>query len=389
MPLADDDDDKWVYRPHTAAKHEVLGKYLTPWVNKLTSYNLAADNPNKTRVVDCFAGRGSYVDTDSTEPIDLESVSTPAEIPGSPQLILDRLTNRADQFDSAECVFIEANSTNYETLSETIAGTTGYADNISIRCEHGEFQNTVLDVVENLDGSDCPTFFFIDPFGFSSLDYDVVTKIGSTPQFEFLITFMSRDMNRFLESEDHEEALNTVFGNETWRNEIGEYDSTNWVPLVEYYTDRLEANGPDETFEYMISEPETTQTIYYLVYGTNHPEGLRTMREVMSYCGTGKFAYAPKQPEYDRNQARLFGGGDETKQFLQDRFEEYIVTFDKLVETCTEERRYQDATEADYREALRELEQEGAVDIQRITSKETGIQGSDLIDFHDSTEFMG
>jgi three-Cys-motif partner protein len=288
-----------------------------------------------------------------------------------------------------DCVFIEANPTNYGILSETISETTGYADNISIQPEDGEFQNTVLDVIEDTDGSDCPTFFFIDPFGFSSLDYEVVTEIGSTPQFEFLITFMSRDMNRFLESEDHKEALNTVFGNEHWGNKIDDYDPTNWVPLVEYYTDRLEENGPDETFEYMISEPETTQTIYYLVYGTNHPEGLRTMRDVMNYCGTGKFAYAPKQPEYDRNQARLFDGGDETKQFLQDRFEEYIITFDELVKICTKERRYQSATESDYRDALRELEQEGTVDIQRITSKETGIQGSDLIDFHDSTEFMG
>jgi three-Cys-motif partner protein len=388
MPLSDDDDDKWVYRPHTAAKHEVLGKYLIPWANKLTSYNLAAGNPNKLRVVDCFAGRGSYVETADTDPIDLEFVSTPAEIPGSPQLILDRLTNRSDQFDSAECVFIEANETNYDILSETIENTTGYADNISIECKHGEFQKTVLDVADNLDGSDCPTFFFIDPFGFSSLDYDVVTKIGSTPQFEFLITFMSRDMNRFLESEDHEAALNRVFGNESWSEEIGEYDSTNWVPLVEYYTDRLETNGPKQTFEYMITEPETTQTVYYLVYGTNHTEGLKTMREVMSYCGTGKFAYAPKQPEYDRNQMRL-GGGSGTKEFLKDRFEEYIVTFEKLVEICTEERRYQDATESDYREALRELEEAGEVDIQRITSKETGIQGSDLIDFHESEAFIG
>lgn len=390
MPLSDDDDDKWIYRPHTAAKHEVLRKYLIPWTNKLTSYNLAAEDQNKIRVVDCFAGRGSYVRTEGADSQELEFVSTPADIPGSPQLILDRLTNRSNQFDTAECVFIEANSTNYDILSDTINNTTGYADDIGVETRNGKFQNTVLDVVDDTDGSDCPTFFFIDPFGFQSLDYEVVTEIGSTPQFEFLITFMSRDMNRFLESADHEDALNTVFGNTTWKTEIEDYDPSNWVPLVEYYTDRLEANGPDQTFEYMITEPETTQTIYYLVYGTNHPAGLRTMREVMSYCGTGKFAYSPKQPAYDRNQTKLpTSTGETTKEFLEDRFSEYIITFDKLVEICSEERRYKDATEADYREALRELENEGVVDIQRITSKKTGIQGSDLIDFHDSSKFMG
>lgn len=196
-------------------------------------------------------------------------------------------------------------------------------------------------------------------------------------------------MNRFLRSEDHQESLNRVFGNESWINEIDDYDAENWTPLVEYYTDRLEESGPKETFEYMIEDPESAMTIYYLVFGTNHSNGLRTMRNVMSYCGTGKFAYAPKQPEYDRNQSRLIGGQEATKQFLQDRFGEYIITFNKLIQICTEERRYQDTTESDYREALRELEKDGTVDIQRISSKETGIQGSDLIDFHDSDEFIG
>lgn len=388
MPLDDDDDRKWIYRSHTAAKHEVLRKYLVPWTNKLTSYNVRAEQYNKIRVVDCFAGRGSYVDTEDTEPLDLQHVSTPAEFPGSPQLILDRLTNRADQFESAECVFIEANDRNYEILEDTLKQTDGYDDNISIRTEPGEFQNTVLDTINATDGSDCPTFFFIDPFGFQSLDYDVVTELGSTPQFEFLITFMSRDMNRFLESEDHQDALDTVFGNRRWRSEIDSYDPSNWVPLVEYYTDRLEENGPEHTFEYKITEPETTQTVYYLVFGTNSNEGLNTMREVMSYCGTGKFAYAPKQPEFDRNQARLGVGGDDTKEFLKDRFAEYILTFSDLVKTCSEERKYSDATASDYREVLHELERDGEVEIIRITSEETGIQGSDLIDFHDSEEFV-
>lgn len=77
----------------------------------------------------------------------------------------------------------------------------------------------MLDLVAT-DGSDCPTFFFIDPFGFKSLDYDVISRIGSTPQFELLITFMSRDMNRFLEVEDHQEALTTVFGTPNWRTDL-------------------------------------------------------------------------------------------------------------------------------------------------------------------------
>lgn len=153
---------------------------------------------------------------------------------------------------------------------------------------------------------------------------------------------------------------------------------------MEFYTEQLEANGPSKTFEYLITEPDTRQTVYYLVYGTNHTNGLHTMREVMNTCGTGRFAYAPKHPEYDRTQSTLFAGSESTKQFLLDRFAEYRIPFNDLVETCSEERPYQDETASDYRDAIRDLEQEGTIKVIRITSAETGIQGNDLIDFHDA-----
>lgn len=381
MPLADDDDQKWIYRAHTKAKHEVLHNYLKPWINKLTSYNNRADQYNKIRIVDCFSGRGRYAACENTAPWELAHLTSSVNAPGSPQIILDRATDRSDQFEEAECIFIESNDTNYEVLKETLAETRGIAHNVTPRPIHGRFEDIVLDLVDT-DGSDYPTFFFVDPFGFKSLEYDIITDIGSTPRFELLITFMARDMNRFLEVEDHQEALTTVFGTPHWNDELEEVSAENWEPLVEYYTTRLEENGPDKTFEYLITEPDSLRTVYYLVYGTNHPSGLRLMREVMNRCGTGRFAYAPKDPQYDREQATLVGGGESTKQFLLDRFGEYRIPFDTLVETCAEERPYQDETASDYRAAIRELEHDGTIDIIRITSSQTGIQGNDVIDFH-------
>lgn len=381
MPHADDDDEKWVYRAHTRAKHEVLHKYLEPWINKLTTYNQKSGSRNKIRIVDCFSGRGSYVDSEDTKPWHLEHLSTPAKYPGSPQIILDRATDRGNQFDEAECIFIEHKEKNHSILCETLKETTGIADHVNPRPIHGRFEEGILDLV-NTNGTDCPTFFFIDPFGFKSLDYSVITEIGSTPQFEMLITFMSRDMNRFLDVDDHQRSLEAVFGNPDWRDDLEEFSPENWEPLVEYYTRRLEENGPKNTFEYKITEPDTRQTVYYLVYATNHPNGLVTMREVMNTCGTGRFAYAPKEPKYDRNQMTL-GGRNSARTFLLDRFSEYRVPFDDMVETCTQERPYQDETKSDYREAVRELEGDGKVDVIRNTSTKTGIQGSDVIDFHD------
>lgn len=378
MVLDDDDDEKWKYREHTAAKHEVYRKYLVPWTNKLGKFN-------EIRIVDCFAGRGSYVETVDCSPPELEHIETPAEIPGSPQIILDRLTDRSEQFKDAECIFIEGNSNNFDTLEENINSTTGVADNVRYQCVNGKFQDEVLDVVDSTDGSDCPTLFLIDPFGFKALDYEVITEIGSTPKFELLITFMARDINRFFEVEYHEDAIEGIFGHSAYEEDVNQYDADNWEPLVEYYTDCLEESGPEFTFEYLITEPDTRQTVYYLVFGSNHKNGLKTMREVMHYCGTGDFGYAPRHVEHDRSQTGIadFGSGIEsTKSFLLNNFGDFKIEFERLLEECSELRKYGEV-EKDYREAVQELEQEGKVEVTRITSAPggTGIQRGDLIDF--------
>lgn len=389
MVLNDAANEKWEYRAHTAAKHEVYRKYLEPWINKLTYYNESFGRYNKIRIIDCFAGRGSYTRTIDCEAPEVQHIHTPAEIPGSPQIILDMATDREDQFTEAECVFIEADDKNYEILDNNINETEDVAENINYRVIQGQFQNKVLDVVEATDGSDCPTLFFIDPFGFKSLDYEVITEIGSTPQFEFLITFMSRDINRFFDVEYHQDAIETVFGCGVPRAEVDQYDAENWEPLVEYYTDRLEQNGPEYTFEYLITEPDTRRTVYYLVFGTNHPNGLHTMREVMNNCGTGNFGYAPMHPEHDREQAGFddyAGGLTNTKQFLLDNFDEFRIEFGNLVEKCSEIRKYGDDVEKDYRQAIKELEAEGEVEVIRLTSDPDGdgVQRGDLIDFREN-----
>jgi three-Cys-motif partner protein len=377
MVLDDDDDEKWRYREHTAAKHEVYQKYLTPWTYKLASFN------NRLRVVDCFAGRGEYIEAIDCEGVQLEEIDTPTDLPGSPQIILDRLTAHSDKFFEAECIFIEENDTNFEILEDNIQNTSGVARNVKKECVKGKFQEEVLDLVET-DGTDCPTLFFIDPFGFKSLDYDVITEIGSTDQFELLITFMQRDINRFLENDLHQDAIENVFNQPNVPQKIEGYDADNWEELAEFYTDCLEQKGPEHTFEYLITEPDTRQTVYYLIFGSNHPNGLKTMREVMHTCGTGNFGYAPKHKEHTREQTDLggFGAGSNLpKSFLLDNFSEHRIEFGNLVEKCSEIRKYDQAVESDYRQSIKELENEDKLTVIRRTSKSNGVQKGDLIDF--------
>lgn len=295
---------------------------------------------------------------------------------------MDHLTDRQDQFEEADCVLIERNDQNFQNLEDEIQGTSGIADNVYPKTVHGSFQDHVLDLLEETGGPDFPTLLFLDPFGFKSLDYDVISELADLRSTELLITFMARDMHRFLESEKHEEALERVFGTDHWREDLEDWDTDQWEPLVDYYEHRLREAGFNHTFSYLCTEPDTEKTVYYLVFASHARPGIKTMREVMNRCGTGKFAYAPRRSEMQATQATFDVEGEQAlEDFLLDHFAGQRVPFSWVVQECSVQRRYHEELESDVRQALHRLEDQGEIVIQRVTSKTTGIAGNDLIDF--------
>lgn len=52
--VRDNDPQKWIYKEHTRAKHELLEKYLGGWISILGSRH------ERLLIFDGFAGRGEY-----------------------------------------------------------------------------------------------------------------------------------------------------------------------------------------------------------------------------------------------------------------------------------------------------------------------------------------
>jgi len=385
LVLDDDDPEKWEYDSHTKAKHEVIKKYIQPWTYKLAKYNKKSGQKNKLRIFDCFAGRGEYVeDRSSVEGYNLPNLDIDVEYPGSPLIILDRIIEHQDKYEEFDLVLMEKKKNNFQNL-ESIIEETRIPEKINLLKKQGDYRDLIGDMIKKTGGENFPTLLFLDPFGFKALDYDLISDLVSTRLFETLITFMARDMKRFLDSEKHQSALNNVFGEEDWREKIDNYDGENWEPLVDYYVDILSEAGAKHHFEYMICEPDSKKTIYYLVHTSNNIQGKRTFREVTSRCGTGNFAYAPRLPKYDRDQTKLIGGGkDFLKKEILPQFEEFRIPWNRLCEEVIEgEFAYEDFNESDLRCAVKELEENGDITIKRLTSKQDGVQKFDLIDFRD------
>lgn len=98
--VPDHADEKWWYPEHTAAKHEILKRYLGAW---LTILGRGKQHPQLV-LIDGFAGRGEYMEGE----------------PGSPAIMFERACAVADK-GTVERVWVrcaEPNATNFQQLKD-------------------------------------------------------------------------------------------------------------------------------------------------------------------------------------------------------------------------------------------------------------------------------
>jgi three-Cys-motif partner protein len=368
MPLPDYHPEKWVYREHTRVKHELLRKYLKPWI-----YHLGKNR--KICYFDGFAGRGEYE----------------GGFPGSPLIAIQVADECCNHFDEFVCINIEKNAINFKNLEEVINRERGkYSEKIKIYNFEGEFADVVSGIINKVGARLVPSFFFIDPFGFKGVPFELIKDILSIEKTEVFINFMYHDINRFLTSPNHEEALNELFGTDKWKDILRMSRSEEREHALRdlYRTQLHEVAGVKYSWAFRVSIPEIRRTMYYLIFATNHFKGLQIMKDIMYNQGPeGMFAYLGRdQSLYAPEQTKLFESDEiaEFKEYLLKRFGGRRLSY-----YCVKEESYMETKFIDkhYREALKELENDNRIQIQRnppITSigrPRRGLNNNDIIVF--------
>lgn len=257
----------WELEPHTAAKHEILRRYLNAWLPIMGSFN------RRILYIDGFAGPGEYADGED----------------GSPIIALDvAIKHDADLADEIVFIFIEQREDRCRHLKERLDQYDELPDNVVVQepilGTFDEQMEEVLDYLVEQNAALAPTFAMVDPFGFSDTPMSVVSRIMGHDKCEVLITFMYEYVNRFAKhpAEQIHHHLDGLYGTEDWRGvrEIDDPDRRRRF-LHDLYRDQLHQEADIEyvrSFE-MINEGNRTE--YFLFFGTNHPLGLKKMKYAM------------------------------------------------------------------------------------------------------------
>jgi three-Cys-motif partner protein len=193
----------WELEPHTAAKHEILRRYIQAWAPILSQGNF----PHLV-FVDGFSEPGRYSKGEEGSPI----IAVKAVIE-QPRPIKAKV----------DFHFIELDRRRSHHLAAEI-GALKLPPNVTAKI-HGErsFQDTFPVLWDSYATGPGrfrpPTFVFIDPFGFK-IPFSYVAKVLREQSCEVLITFMFEEINRFLSQGQQPDNFDDLFGCRDWRKGI-------------------------------------------------------------------------------------------------------------------------------------------------------------------------
>ncbi len=372
--MKDSAPEKWEYKEHTRVKHILLEKYLAAWIPIL-----GKSNP-RICYFDGFAGRGEYV-----EP------KTRQIILGSPLLALKIADRRSEYFGKLICYFIEKDKDNFENLEEVLKREEANIKNwqkIEVEKENDEFANVIEGIFDSMEKGHIliPSFFFVDPFGFSGIPFQIITRILSNPRTEVFFTFMVRDIARFIQLPELEETFNSLFGIDKWKSILASSQKPE-MALIDLYREQLhEAAKVRFSWPFKVYTSEKVQTLYYLLHVTNNYKGHSIMKEIMfKQSALGNFAYLGPQDIAARSQMKLFeiDSIEGLKDYLLKRFKGREISYNKIQEeVCIPWYSEPPYINTHYNQALKALERENKIKVNRVTSKTPrGLGGQDEITF--------
>jgi three-Cys-motif partner protein len=349
-----------LYHPHHRAKHELLRRYMDVWLPKLGfTYNQVA-------LVDGFASAGRYRE----------------EQRGSPLIMLDAYVGRSPA-DLARFkkpphfIFIESNKRYARHLRAEVDS---YPElhGATVDIIHGSYEEQFPKVITYLASAyrqPVPTFAFVDPRGYADNPFSHIAdfKQKMPNKSEVMVYVPAAFMARFLATGITDEALTKAYGGLTWEDAKDELSRQRvGQKLAGLFGDRLR-----ERFGWVTSfnvDPERHND-YYLLFGTDHKDGLREMKRGMwkvdKHAGE-----AFKQAKTVPDQGQLFSDDSVVVPpdtsvlggLLRGEFGESVFTIAEAEDFTLCRTRYLDSPHL-RQWALRPLEQAGDIEVVESSRK--------------------
>ncbi len=348
--------DTWEYKGQTKMKHKIFEEYFDKWVKILGSRY-------KLNYFDCFAGGGAYHEEGEIyygSPI----LATKAIQKNNKDATIVVIDKEKKVLDNLEKVF------KYQNLS--------HMNIIYINEDYDKIINDLLDDEINLN----PTFFFIDPFGYS-IKYSTLKRIMSIEKSEILLNFMYDSINRWLSVDSQTINMSNLFGTEDWKKLVSLEGRDRESAIIDLFWDQLKKIAK-YVFPFPFEEPDKRRTKYYIIHLTNHLKGCTIMKSCFAKHNQGRLSYLGNRSP----QMRLSDFGDvksiEVEKYLFSKYNNTNQKYLDILESNIDNTPY---LESDFLKSIKNLEEKGKVYIERKPKFTKTLKLTTAIDYQSSIYF--
>ncbi len=329
--------ETWEYEEQTKIKHLVFADYFDKWIKIL-------GKAHPLNYFDCFGGKGAYKEGDKI-------------CYGSPVLAAEIIKNNSVNLKrEVSLVIIDKDQNNLKNIEEILKYKKLEIKPEIINKDFDVAINKMLDKHPNL----APTFFFVDPFGFK-IKISTLKRMMEVSKSEILLTFMYNGIIRNLGIQEADNVLVDLFGSDEWKRLKDLESREKEKKIVELFRSKLK-KFCKFVYPYRLGFPEMDRTYYYLFHLTNYYLGCEIMKGSFAKYNRGRIEYRGKSQNqmtfYDYNNVKI----DEIRECLLSTYQGSNKLFIDVIKEQIDETPY---LVKDIRQAIRELEKDGKVNILR------------------------
>ena len=253
-------------REQTYLKHQILGKYLQSWGQKLASIG----RQKRVRIwyVDCFAGPWQSED----EALEDTSVMIGLRALGE---AVDFWTKEKEADVEAHAVFVEAKETAYDKLVSAVEEHA--PSTVKVHPLKGEFRSRVGGI-SGLLAND-PAFLLIDPTGWKGVAMRYIRPLAEKRLRDVMVNVMFAYINRF--KDDPRGFLRRQMRDFFGMTDQDLPEGLNEDGLMRFYREQLRQRCYLQyTADLAVPHPTADRTFFRLVVGGHHPKVVELFRDV-------------------------------------------------------------------------------------------------------------
>jgi len=254
-------------RTWSKIKYQVLGSYLPAYIAKVKMKG------KPILLIDAFAGPGVFDDGSA----------------GSPLVICQAAEKQAP--NKYHAVFVNRKKKHHTKLTSVITKA-GWSKNVTTILGDGrELLKALPPKMSN-----CSTFLYIDPFGITGCEFNLIESILEQPDTELMLTMSMPIVHRLAGRKAVEKnysnnkylkmyhtKLTDVFGGEKWKEIMWQPNASpeeREIKLIDYYCSKLRGKLP-YVGRCPVREKSGQRIKYFIVFAASHPDAMGLMNDNM------------------------------------------------------------------------------------------------------------